>query len=69
MGLIDQVKSALVKGELIKQIQTLNVKGLASELHKHLDILLTDKDTYAVKIEIAKKLRELADGLIEVGKG
>ena len=64
-NLIDNIKSALVKGELTKQIQAFNVKGLADELHKHLDILLTKKDIYAVKLEIAKKLEELKIELLK----
>ena len=67
MGLIEKIKSNIIKGELIKQVQGLDAKQLALMLHNHLDILMEDKDILTVKLEIVKKMEELKSELIQSG--
>ena len=63
--LIDKLKSPFIRDELIKHIKKINTQSVAQAIHEHLDIQLTDKDVYAVKIAMAKKLEELKIELLK----
>jgi len=62
--IIDQLKSPLIRNELIKTIKEIDTKSIALTLHKLLDSQLTDKDVFTVKLEIIKKMEELKSELI-----
>uniref|UniRef100_A0A6H2A6I8 Uncharacterized protein n=1 Tax=viral metagenome TaxID=1070528 RepID=A0A6H2A6I8_9ZZZZ len=62
--IIDQLKSPLIRNELIKTIKEIDTKSIALTLHKLLDSQLTDKDVFTVKLEIVKKMEELKSELI-----
>ena len=63
--IIDQLKSPLIRNELIKTIKEIDTKSIALTLHKLLDSQLTDKDVFTVKLEIVKKMEELKSELIQ----
>ena len=65
--IIDQLKSPLVRNELIKTIKEIDAKSIALTLHKLLDSQLTDKDVFTIKLEIVKKMEELKSELIQSG--
>jgi len=62
--IIDQLKSPLIRNELIKTIKEIDTKSIALTLHKLLDSQLTDKDVFTVKLAIVKKMEELKSELI-----
>ena len=62
--IIDQLKSPLIRNELIKTIKEIDTKSIALTLHKLLDSQLTDKDVFTVKLEIIKKMEELKSELL-----
>jgi len=62
--IIDQLKSPLIRNELIKTIKEIDTKSIALTLHKLLDSQLTDKDVFTVKLEIVKKMEELKSELL-----
>lgn len=62
-SLIDKLKSPIIRNELIKHIDKINVVRIAQGIHEHLDIQMTDKDVKIVEIVIKNKLAQLIQAL------
>ena len=65
MGIFAGLKSTVVKNELIKTIQAVDVQSILTALGKLLDAQLTHNDKQEVKAEIAKLLDKITTKLLE----
>jgi hypothetical protein len=65
MGIFAGLKSTVVKNELIKTIQAVDIDSILTALYKLLDAQLTYNDKREVKVEIAKLLDRVTTKLLE----
>ncbi len=65
MGLMKNIKSGIIKNEILKSLDKLDPTLLVPAIENVLDSIgLTDKDKSEIKVELRNKLMDLIRGLI-----
>mgnify|MGYP001383980520 CR=1 FL=1 len=68
MGIVSNIKSGIIKNEILKSLDKLDPTLLVPAIENVLESIgLTDKDKAEIRVELRNKLMDLIRGLISKG--